>query len=175
MKIWIFLFGILLSACGAEPGTDDGMPAPSPTPTEETDDEGSQNKEKGEGDDSAEQNRQVETLAEVAPTPTPTPEPEPLEDLTEWTDPGTGLHWLVEGPGDVADINCPMGYDTPDVNDIQNAHDGGLADELLDRDQDVRAWTQNLSNGVVESWRSIEDPTVWQNTITDAAIFCVEQ
>lgn len=95
-------------------------------------------------------------------------------ELVEWVDPVTSRKWLRGEMVDAINAVCDVGYEIPDVNDLGEANQNGLAAELASLDYDTLAWAKNINNGLVQSWRDIADPTQWANVATGARLWCVE-
>lgn len=153
--LWLMMFMV---ACGSDPSGGNPAATPSPTPKPKPEPAG-----------------EVATKKQVVADPEPTAEPDPVEP-TDWVDPVTGYQWLIVGAGDVDETACdePAGFMFPDIFDIQAAHANGFVDLFDDWGWVTHVWTKNLSDGVVESWRDITDPTQWMNTLTDGFTVCVE-
>lgn len=165
MKYLLVLL-LLLTGCGQDDGQTTAAPitkdndAPNEEVITETEPTGEANgntdDETAEADDG--DNPVVLTLADAG-----------------WDDPVTGRHWALGDIVNAVDATCAVGYEVPDIWDLGEANANGLPARLAAESIDGWTWTKNLSDGVVESLRNLNDTSQWQNTLTGGRLWCVEE
>jgi len=161
MKHYLVIL-LLLGACGQVP---DESPAPV-IPDEETapsDETSSDEPVVADAEPIAEDGEPIVAAAEDE------------EFSGNWLDPVTGRKWLTGGIVDAVDAVCDVGYEVPDIFDIFQARDNGLAELSVEHSISTETWTKNLSDGVIESWRDITDVSRWADVLTGARLWCVEE
>jgi hypothetical protein len=91
-----------------------------------------------------------------------------------WVDEFDGTEWLVGGPVDGADVECPAGYSIPDVLTLEPAYEHGLGTALLAWGVDPFVWVQNVNAPyLVEAYKDLRTfTTVVSNT--GGSLFCLK-